>query len=48
MEQRGAMFVQVFQRRKDESVNFYQNYSMYEAGFGGASNEYWFGAFANN
>ena len=38
---------QVIQRRDDGSVDFYQDYSMYEAGFGSASDEYWLGAYAN-
>ena len=37
---------QVIQRRLNGSVDFYNDYSMYEAGFGSASDEYWFGVYA--
>ena len=37
---------QVIQRRLNGSVDFYNDYAMYEAGFGSASNQYWFGAYA--
>jgi len=34
---------QVFQRRKDGSVEFYQNWNDYKAGFGTAAEEFWIG-----
>ena len=41
-----ACCTQMIQRRQDGSVRFDNDYAMYEAGFGSAPNEYWFGAYA--
>ncbi|XP_056682153.1 ficolin-3 [Monodelphis domestica] len=34
---------QVFQRRQDGSVNFYQSWATYKAGFGSQESEFWLG-----
>ena len=37
------LILQVFQQRKDGSVNFYRNWETYKAGFGTREGEHWLG-----
>ena len=39
--------LQVFQRRVDGSVDFYQNWYKYEHGFGDLAHEHWLGMLYN-